>query len=59
MDKVSYLIQMRSIDQCLEHLRMLHLSDLHDAALHHGSPAERALIATIRAFLQTLPPRVG
>jgi hypothetical protein len=55
MDKISYLIQMRSIDECLAHLRTIHLTDLYDAALHHGSPAERQLIAAVRAFLQTLP----
>lgn len=55
MDKISYMIQMRSIDDCLAHLRTIHLIDLHDAALHHGSPADRARIAAVRAFLQTLP----
>ena len=55
MDKISYLIQMRSVDECIAHLRTIHLSDLYDAALHHGSPAERARIAAVRAFLQKLP----
>lgn len=55
MDKISYTLQMRSIDECLEHLRTIHLTDLYDAALRHGSPAERARIAAVRAFLQTLP----
>jgi hypothetical protein len=55
MDKISYLIQMRSIDECLAHLRTIHLTDLYDAALHHGNPAERARIAAVRTFLQTLP----
>lgn len=55
MDKISYLLQVQSLEKCLEHLRTIHLTDLHDAALHHGSPAERALIAAVRTFLQTLP----
>lgn len=55
MDKISYLLQVQSMEKCLEHLHTIHLTELHDAALRFGSPAERALIAAVRAFLQTLP----
>jgi hypothetical protein len=55
MDRQIYRIQIRSLRNCLEHLRTLDLDQMATKCVEHGSLSDCALIDQARAFLTTLP----
>lgn len=55
MNKTIYDIQIRSVRAAIEHLHLIDLGQLAACAIHHGTEADRALIAAAQGFLATLP----
>lgn len=51
-----YEIAMRSLKACIHHLQTIDLDEMAEGAQHHGSAADTALIAAVRAFVWGLPP---
>jgi hypothetical protein len=54
LDRTIYAIQIRSLEECLEHLKTLDLPGMEILALAHGTDRERRQIAAVRKFLATL-----
>jgi hypothetical protein len=52
-----YKIQVRSIWQAIEHLRLIDLEELTVIAEEHGTEEEVRLIACLRSILPKLPPQ--
>lgn len=57
MNKTVYDIQIRSVRAAIEHLHLIDLSQLAACAVHHGTDADRLLIAAVQGCLATLPMR--
>jgi hypothetical protein len=55
MNRTIYAIEMRSLRQCVEHLRLIRLDELSATAVELGTAADVALIEGIRGCLSTLP----
>ena len=57
MKRKLYKIQVRSIWQAVEHLRLIDLDELIIIAEEHGTDEEVRLIGILRAMLPKLPPQ--
>lgn len=57
MKRRLYQIQVRSIWQAVEHLRLIDLDELMVIAEEHGTDEEVRLIGCLRAILPKLPPQ--
>jgi hypothetical protein len=57
MNKTIYDIQIKSVRAAIEHLHLIDLGQLAACAVHHGTDADRLLIAAAVGFLATLPSR--
>jgi len=56
MNKTVYDLQIRSILDCLGHLRLIDLRELAERATEHGTDDEKVLLAAVMVALETLPP---
>jgi hypothetical protein len=55
VNKTIYDIQIRSVRTAIEHLHLIDLSQLAACAIHHGTEADRDLIAAVQGCLAILP----
>jgi hypothetical protein len=53
MNQISYRIQLKSLNTCLEHMRTLGLDEMEVS--RHATDAERIKISAVRACLLTIP----
>lgn len=55
MSQTIYTIEIRSLRQCVQHLRTLNLAELAIKAERHGTEADRAFIEAVRDVLPGIP----
>lgn len=56
MNREIYRIQILSLREAVEHLRLIDLAELAICAREHGTPSDQGLIAAVSEALPGIPP---